>query len=181
MMVNWPRELEGVVSEVAEKLGVTSLYCEAEISGLGGARTFRARTDTREGIGNRVVLKIGEPELIEDELKRYKEAQKHFGTHPSLQDFTEVGESPSWLAMSVALDGLGETLRRRFDTLSHKEIDTVIDQLFNRGIRLYEKTVFNRARSAFHQYAVHPSLIPKLREVGDGPYTLVDWWKDAAA
>lgn len=180
-MENWPRELEGVVSEVAQQLGVNSLYCEAEISGLGGARTFRARTDAKMGIGKRLVLKIGKPELINDELRRYREAQIHFGTHPSLQYFSEVGEPPSWLAMSVALDGLGETLRRRFDTLSDEEIDTVIDRLFIKGIRLYERNEFNRARSAFNQYAVHPSLVPKLREIGDGPYTLVDWWKDAAA
>lgn len=180
MMANWPDDLLAVVSEVQQKLGVDSLYYEEEISGLGGARTFRARTDMQEGIGQRVVLKIGAHAQISDEQRRYHQAKIHFGTQPALQDFAEQGNSLSWLAMSVALDGLGDTLRRRFDNLSEKEIETVIDALFKKGIRLYDKTVFNKARSAFNQYSLHPSLVPKLREIDDGPYTLFDWWEHAA-
>lgn len=177
----WPSGFHGLLDRVVAKLGVDSLYFEDEISGLSGARTFRARTDTTEGIGHRVVLKIGEREQIEDEQRRYKEAKTHFGSHPALRDFGEKDDSQSWLVMSVALDGLGQTLRDRFDDLSEDEIDRVIDQLFNRGIRLCEKTGFNRARSAFDQYALQPDLIPRLREIGDPPYTLADWWDHAAA
>lgn len=180
-MANWPHELKAVVENAADRLGVESLYFEDEITGLGGARTFRARTDLAEGIGQRVVLKIGEANQIDDERRRYNQATLHFGTHPALHDSDGTVDCFSWMAMSVALDGLGHTLRQRFDHLSETEIDTVLDQLFTRGIRLYERTGFNRARSAFSQYALNSSLIPKLREIGDRPYTLADWWKHAEA
>jgi SAM-dependent methyltransferase len=178
---DWPLELHGVLDQVAAKFGVESLYFEGEFSGLGGARTFRARTDVSNGRGHRVVLKIGNGDLIRDEQKRFKEAMIHFGKHPALQDFADKDAFPSWLVMSVALDGLGQTLRDMFDELSADEVYTVIDQLFNRAIRIYEKTGFNRSRSAFGQYNLRPDLIPNLRAIGDEPYTLVDWWKHAAS
>lgn len=177
----WPQQYLEVVEEVKQKLRVEEVEYEAEISGQGGAQTFRARTGMAAGIGRRVVLKIGKPKQIEDELNRYREAENHFGTHPALRDFNGGGEVHSWLAMSVALEGLGETLRDRFDGLSNEEIDLVIAQLFERAIRLYQKTGFNEARSAFGQYALHPNLVPNLRDIGDAPYTLADWWEHATA
>lgn len=176
----WPRELGDLLDQVVARLGVDALYFEAEISGLSGARTFRARTDMPEGIGRRVVLKVGDPGQIEDEIRRYNDAKNHFGAHPSMDDWADEGGTPSWFVMSVALDGLGATLRDRFDDLSADEIDRVIGQLFNRAVRLYEKTGFKRSCSAFGQYALRPDLIPNLRAIGDVPYTLVDWWEHAA-
>jgi 2-polyprenyl-3-methyl-5-hydroxy-6-metoxy-1,4-benzoquinol methylase len=178
--LGWPHELRDLLDQVVAKLHVESLYFDGEISGLSGARTFRARTDMAEGIGRRVVLKVGERDQIEDEIQRYNDAKNHFGAHPSLNDCAEKGGSLSWIVMSVALEGLGETLRDRFDDLSPEEIATVLDQLFNRAIRLYERTGFNRSCSAFDQYALQSDLIPNLRAIGDTPYTLVDWWNHAA-
>ena len=45
----WPRELRCLIDQVVAKLHVDSLYYEGEISGLSGARTFRARADMLEG------------------------------------------------------------------------------------------------------------------------------------
>ena len=177
---SWPEDYHELLNAVARHLGLRGLYLVAEISGMSGARTFRANTVAPGGSGNPIVLKIGKKRLIANESKRFNKAANEFSHQPAMRN--QVIEKAEWacIAMTVALDGRGQSLRTCFNGLEAKQIDTVLENLFEVATRFPKK---NAIRMGCNPYALYnlqrQSLIRNLRAAGDSPYTLVDWWERA--
>lgn len=173
----WPEEYRPLLRDVAETLKFNSIHLDAEISGLSGARTFRAKVDTGAGIGNPVVVKIGTRGQIDDEKSKLGDAATHFNMTADVRNEQIESGNLACIVMSVALEGRGRSLRSCFSDLSAYQVGFVIDQLFQSAVQIGNRNIDQSGISVFAAYQLQEDgFVRELRAAGDGPFTLYDWW-----
>jgi len=181
----WPEEFHKVLVELVGRQKYTEIHKIQELSGGGGARTFRAAPSGGPGIANRIIIKVGPQVVVTEDVKGLEEAKKYFrDAHYSLTnpiEFDGVG--------CCAMVDVGSVNGQSFHdfylrTKEPEVVSRIVEDLFRNVLRrggASPLTVHSTPENVFRLYQFNNAraLSRELQNVGDDVPTLGDWWERA--
>jgi len=184
-LTQWPEEFHKALVELAERQKYTEIHKIQELSGGGGARTFRAAPGGDPGIANRIIIKVGPQVVVTEDVKGLEEAKKYFrDAHYSLTNPIEF-DGMGCCAMVDVSSFSGQSFHDFYLQTKEPEVVTrIIDDLFRNVLRrggASPLTVHSTPENVFQLYQFNNAraLSSELQNVGDDVPTLGDWWERA--